>query len=226
MCGRISRPPAEASGAAASHAILRDAFELFHSTVTGIAKLSIETSNDLFEMDSQVTPEQILEFKSKRSEWLERFDAALRELFERRLSGTRRKGRRPDPVQSFESLSVMSDKDTSSQHALKQVTKRLAEAGEAELDVLDHRVAVLFNEVGHARRRQSAFDRLPGRRDRHDLTRDLRQRPHLASVDVARRRGFHSGDQQDLHPGQPLSRRAKRPSGHRSGTSRTERAPA
>ena len=141
-------PPAEPSGAAASHAILRDAFELFHSTVTGIAKLSIETSNDLFEMDSQVTPEQILEFKSKRSEWLERFDAALRELFERRLSGTRRKGRRPDPVQSFESLSVMSDKDTSSQHALKQVTKRLAEAGEAELDVLDHRVAVLFNEVG------------------------------------------------------------------------------
>ena len=91
-------PPAEPSGAAASHAILRDAFELFHSTVTGIAKLSIETSNDLFEMDSQVTPEQILEFKSKRSEWLERFDAALRELFERRLSGTRRKGRRPDPV--------------------------------------------------------------------------------------------------------------------------------
>ena len=45
-------PPAVASGTAASHAILRDAFELFHSTATGIAKLSIETSNDLFEMDS------------------------------------------------------------------------------------------------------------------------------------------------------------------------------
>ncbi len=115
--------------------------------MTGIAKLSIETSNDLFEMDSQVTPEQILEFKSRRTEWLERLHAALWELFERRLAGKRRKGRRPDPVQSFESLSVMSDRDTSSQNALKQVTKRLAEAAQAELEALDHRVAVLFDEV-------------------------------------------------------------------------------
>jgi hypothetical protein len=139
-------PPIAASGTAASHAILRDCFELFHSNVTGIAKLSIETSNDLFEMDSQVTAEQVFDFKSKRSEWLERFDAALRELFEKRLAGKRRKGRRPDPVQSFESLSVLTDRDTSSQHALKQVTKRLAETAQAELEALDHRVSVLLDE--------------------------------------------------------------------------------
>lgn len=140
-------PPSVGSAAAASHATLRDCFELFHSTVTGIAKLSIETSNDLFELDSHVTTEQVFEFKSKRTEWLEKFDAVLWELFDKRLAGKRRKGRRPDPVQSFESLSVMSDNDTSSQNALKQVTKRLAEAATTELEALDHRVSVLFDDA-------------------------------------------------------------------------------
>ena len=71
----------------ASHAFLRACFELFHSTSTGLAKLSIETSNDLFEMEPLVTPEQVYQFRSKRGEWLTRFDAALRELFERRMGG-------------------------------------------------------------------------------------------------------------------------------------------
>ena len=128
-------------------AIMRECFELFHSLSTGLARLSIETSNDLFELDSSVPMEEVYEFKSKRTEWAKAFDAGLRELFEKRLTGTRRSGRRPDPLQSFDSLRVMSDSDTSKQSALERLAKRLEEAAEPELDALDWRVSVLFGET-------------------------------------------------------------------------------
>ncbi len=129
-----------------AHALLRECFALFHSTSTGLAKLSIETSNDLFEMDSTVTTEDVVEFKSKRREWLQKFDAALRDSFEARLAGKRRKGRRPDPMQSLSSLRVMNDADTEQQSALAGAAKRIAAAAKPELGALDYRVAHLFDE--------------------------------------------------------------------------------
>ncbi len=135
------------SGDAPSHhVILRDCFELFQTTCTGLAKLSIETSNDLFEMDPRVTPEEVHEFKSKRNEWVQKFDVSLRELFEKRLSGQRRKGRRPDPLESFESLRVMNDVDTTKQGALDKARQRLEAAAKQELQALDYRVSVLFGD--------------------------------------------------------------------------------
>ena len=82
-------------------------------------------------MDPRVTPEDVHDFRSKRGEWVKRFDAALRELFERRLSGQRRKGRRPDPAQSLSSLRVMNDSDTSSQRALADGIETPGGGGEA-----------------------------------------------------------------------------------------------
>lgn len=143
--GTEPKPGVEASGSA-SHAILRDCFELFHAATTGLAKLSIDTSNDLFEMDSRVTLEEVYEFRSKRSEWVNAFDTVLRESFEKRLAGQRRKGRRPDPLQSFDALRVMSDQDTSSQNALHMAVSRLAAAAKPGLEALDHRVSVLLDE--------------------------------------------------------------------------------
>jgi hypothetical protein len=70
---------------AAHLAIVRECFELFHFLSKGLAKLSIETSNDLFEMDSRVSVEDVHEFRSKRAQWVDGFDAGLRELFEKRL---------------------------------------------------------------------------------------------------------------------------------------------
>ncbi len=128
-------------------AIMRECFELFHFLSKGLAKLSIETSNDLFELDSRVTTEEVYEFKSKRTEWTEAFDAGLRELFEKRLAGTRRTARRPDPLQTFDSLRVMNDSDTSKQSSLERLAKRLEAAAKPELDALDWRVSVLFGET-------------------------------------------------------------------------------
>ena len=127
-------------------AIARECFELFHFLSTGIAKLSIETSNDLFEMDKRVSIEEVSEFRSKRTEWVAAFDAGLRDLFEQRLTGARRKGRRPDNLQALDSLRVVSDNDASKQSALEKISRRLDEAAKSELDALEWRVSVLFGE--------------------------------------------------------------------------------
>lgn len=133
-------------GPSASHALLRDGFELFHTTAIELAKLSIETTNDLFEMDPLVTKREVDEFRSKRSEWVYRFDAVLREFFERRLGGQRRKGRRPDVEESLGTLRLLDDADTSKQSALGDASKRLTTAAKQELEALDNRVAVLLDD--------------------------------------------------------------------------------
>ena len=134
------------SGIVAPHALLRDCFEIFRTNTSGLAKLSIETSNDLFEMDPEVTFEENHAFKSKRKEWVGMFDAALRELFERRAAGQRRKGRRPDAEESPSSMRVMNDFDTIKQSALGDATNRLMAAAALEQDALDYRVSVLFDD--------------------------------------------------------------------------------
>ena len=130
----------------AAHALLRDCFAAFHADACGLAKLSIETSNDLFEMDSLVTMEQTFAFKSRRRDWLARFDATLRERFEARIAGQRRKGRRPDAEQSLGTLRVLSDTDARKQSALGDVTRRLLDAARPEQEALDHRVAFLLDD--------------------------------------------------------------------------------
>ncbi len=143
QAGGKGKAAAMTSGTDASHALLRGCFELFRSTVTEIAKLSIETTNDLFEMDPLVTKVEIEGFRAKRDEWVKAFDAAMREFFERRLSGQRRKGRRPDVEESLGSLRLMDDADTSKQNALGDAAKRLAAAAKQELEALDYRISVL-----------------------------------------------------------------------------------
>jgi len=127
-------------------ALLRECFDMFHASVCGVARLSIETSNDLFEMDASVAMEAVFEFKSRRKEWLPTFDKALRHLFENRVAGRRRKGRRPDAEESLRSLRVLSDADTRKQGVLGELTRRFAVAAKEELDELDLRVAALFDD--------------------------------------------------------------------------------
>src|SRR5438105_6615847 len=74
----VCEPVDNLAGTAAARAILRDCFEFYHTSAIGLAKLSIETSNDLFEMDPLVTMELIYKFKSKRKDWVEKFDAPMR----------------------------------------------------------------------------------------------------------------------------------------------------
>ena len=61
-----------------------------------LAAMSIETTNDLFEMNEHVSDQDAQEFRSKRAAWVKLFDETFTRLYDKRLAGVRRSGRRPD----------------------------------------------------------------------------------------------------------------------------------
>ncbi|MGH8714253.1 MAG: DUF1631 family protein, partial [Casimicrobiaceae bacterium] len=127
-------------------ALLRECFAEFKSGLTALVHVSIETTNDLFEGNEFVSEAETADFRSKRGQWIERFGQALTELFERRLSGTRRQGRRPDFDASLTTLRVLNTFDHEKQAALTSSTQFLYRLTRRELDAIDLRVGVLFRE--------------------------------------------------------------------------------
>src|SRR5215471_14109741 len=99
--GKLLLEPAEA------RALLRECFDQFRSGLLEIATVSIEGTNDLFEENQFVKDTDVVDFRSKRAEWTKRLGQALEELFDKRLTGVHRHGRRPDADRSLASLRVL-----------------------------------------------------------------------------------------------------------------------
>ena len=127
-------------------ALLRECFAEFKAGLITQVRISIETTNDLFEGNEFVSDADIMDFRSKREEWVERFGRALSELFERRLAGRRRQGRRPDFDASLATLRVLNTFDHEKQAALMSSTQFLYRLTKRELDAIDLRVGMLFRE--------------------------------------------------------------------------------
>src|SRR5260221_4433705 len=83
-------------GPEAVRTVLRECCAQFQAGLVDALTPSIEGTNDLFEQNKLVTDAEILDFRSKRDEWIKRFAQTYKELFEKRLAGNRRRGRRPD----------------------------------------------------------------------------------------------------------------------------------
>ncbi|CAG0992612.1 hypothetical protein BURK1_02351 [Burkholderiales bacterium] len=144
-------PPTGADGAPPrqivdGRGLLRQAFALYAADLGELARTSIETTNDLFELSDYVSRTEAQEFQDKRAEWLKKFDSVLLELFERRLAGDRRRGRRPDFDASLASLRVLTAFDHDKQAALTAATGFLVRFTRRELEAMDLRVAELLGE--------------------------------------------------------------------------------
>ena len=111
-----------------------------------LVHVSIETTNDLFEGNAFVGEAEVADFRSKRGQWIERFGQALTDLFERRLAGTRRQGRRPDFDASLTTLRVLNTFDHEKQASLTSSTQFLYRLTKRELDAIDLRVGALLGE--------------------------------------------------------------------------------
>lgn len=129
-----------------AQALLRECFAQYHSKLIGFMRSSLEQTNDLFEMQSHVPNGEVEAFRNKRGEWLERCDTTLKELFERRLGGHRRSGRRLDSDASVASLKVLTAFDHERQAALTAATHDLARFTRREQDALDLRIDTLLHE--------------------------------------------------------------------------------
>jgi len=130
-----------------AQALLRECFAEFKAGLVALVHVSIETTNDLFDGNAFVSEAEVADFRSKRGQWLERFGRALAELFERRLAGTRRQGRRPDFDASLTTLRVLNTFDHEKQASLTSSTQFLYRLTKRELDAIDLRVGALFGEA-------------------------------------------------------------------------------
>ena len=131
-----------------ARAMLRSCFAQYRVKLLELVRASLEQTNDLFETHSHIPDGEVEAFRNKRGEWLERFDKTLCDLFERRLEGVRRKGRRLDADASLATLRVLSAFDHERQAALKDATRFIDRFTHRELSALDLRVEALLGDPG------------------------------------------------------------------------------
>ena len=133
-------------GTAEARALLRECFVQYRSRLIDMARSSLEMSSDLFEWNTQVPEAEVERFKARRGEWLEHFARTVDELYERRLAGQRRKGRRPDAESGGVNVKMLSDFDQSKQEALVKAMQHLHDYTRQEVAALDQRFAALVPE--------------------------------------------------------------------------------
>lgn len=136
-------------------ALLRACYNLFSTRLFEAARASLDMAGDLFEFTSAVPDREVKAFRGKRGEWIERFERAVAEGFERRLAGQRRQGRRPDFDASAATVQVLTAFDHEKQVALVAATAFLHRFTKQEHDALEERVGVLL--PGAALERDNPF---------------------------------------------------------------------
>jgi len=144
-------PAGEADGAPSlrpgeAQALLRVGFDRFAKKLVELTATALELTDDLFESSSVIPDGEAAAFRQKRAEWLALFEKTLRELFQQRLSGKRRKGLRPDADSSLAALRVLTPFDQEKQAALTLSTRFLVRFTQRELAALNLRVGLLLDE--------------------------------------------------------------------------------
>jgi hypothetical protein len=134
-------------GPAEARALLRNGFERFRKQLLELVGSNLESTDDLFDADSVIPDGEIEAFRQKREEWLGRFGTMMTELFERRMAGERRKGRRPDADASAAALRVLTAFDHEKQTALTRAAQSLSRFTQREVAALELRVGLLLEEV-------------------------------------------------------------------------------
>ena len=129
-----------------AQALLQACYTQYSLKLHDIVRASLEMSGDLFESVSHIPDGEIEQFRNKRGEWLQRFTRTLDELFAKRLSGHKRKGRRLDSDASAATLKVLTAFDHEKQAALTASTNFLRRFVTKEVAALDLRVDVLLAE--------------------------------------------------------------------------------
>jgi hypothetical protein len=129
-----------------AHGLLRECFVEFRAGLHELVEMSIETTNDLFEMNEHVSETDAQDFRSKRGEWLKLFEDTFTKLYEKRLTGVRRSGRRPDFDASLTTLRVLNTFDQEKQAALIAATDLMRRVTRREVAAVDLRVGVLLRE--------------------------------------------------------------------------------
>lgn len=127
-----------------ARAIMQECFGIFRNKVRDLVRAALDNTEDLFQTTSTIPDGELFAFLNQRGEWLERFDTVLKQLFDRRLQGEYRRGRRPDSDTSASNLKVLTVFDHEKQAALSKVSRMLYHFTRKETMALDLRVEALL----------------------------------------------------------------------------------
>ncbi|MEO8674502.1 MAG: DUF1631 family protein [Casimicrobiaceae bacterium] len=142
-------------GAEEAQALLQDCVREFKTRVFEAARGSMDLASDLFESTTGVPDGEIESFRSKRGEWIERFENSMTESLVQWQAGRRRSGRRPDRDASAATLSVMTPVDQEKQAALVEATAFLRRFTRREQSALTARIGALV--PGPSREQDNPF---------------------------------------------------------------------
>ena len=130
-------------GTAESRALLRECFLQFRTRLIDMARSSLDLASDLFEY-TRIADAEVENFRAKRGVWLERFGAAIDDMYEKRIAGQRRKGRRPDATAQGVGVKMLTDDDQKKQTAITKATQELERFVRIEAAALDQRFNALM----------------------------------------------------------------------------------
>jgi len=131
-------------GTAESRALLRECFLQYRGRLLDMARSSLDLCTDLFEHVPQISDAAAQNFRGKRGEWLERLGTTIDEMYENRIAGHRRKGRRPDATAQGLGVKMLTDVDHAKQEAITHATLEFRRFVRLESAALDQRFAALM----------------------------------------------------------------------------------
>ncbi|MEO5764113.1 MAG: DUF1631 family protein [Casimicrobiaceae bacterium] len=138
--------PAGASnrlGTAESRALLRECFLQYRTRLIDMTRSSLELATDLFEY-TKIADAEIDNFRAKRGAWLERFGATIDDMYEKRIAGQRRKGRRPDATAQGLGVKMLTDDDHRMQSGITDAAVEFQRFVRIEAAALDQRFNALM----------------------------------------------------------------------------------
>jgi len=117
-----------------SQALLRECFGQFVGRLHKAVHISVHATNDLFDFNEHVSMREVADFRVRRDQWLLEYERTLRMLYVRRIGGTPRSGRRPDPESAPPTFHLLDPLDQEMQVALIRKVKDLQLAWERLLE--------------------------------------------------------------------------------------------
>jgi len=126
-------------------ALLRECHAHFSAKLFEAVRGALDGAEDLFESGSHIPDGEWQAFCEKLPAWQQQFERAIGELFEQRLAGTHRRGRRPDANASLSTLQVLTEFDHERQAALANAAAVLHRFTKRELGALDLRMGELLD---------------------------------------------------------------------------------
>jgi Protein of unknown function (DUF1631) len=130
-------------GTAESRALLRECFLQYKTRLIDMARSSLDLATDLFEY-TRIPDSEIDNFRAKRAVWLERLGATIDDMYEKRIAGHRRKGRRPDATAQGLGVKMLTDDDQAKQTAITDATVEFQRFVRIEGAALDQRFNALM----------------------------------------------------------------------------------